>query len=55
MSVGWQSVSMPLTVPCSARWIVRSINRSDRRRGHGSVRKHDVRRKRMLEVVTKRS
>jgi hypothetical protein len=37
------------------RWIVRSIKRSERRRGHGSMRKHDVRWKRMLEVVRKHS
>jgi hypothetical protein len=53
--VGCQSVSAPLTLPCSARWLVRGTKRSERRRGHGSVRKHDVRRKRMLEVVKKHS
>jgi hypothetical protein len=46
---------VPLSLPDSVRWIVRSINRSESRRGHGSVRKHDVRRKRMSEVVTKHS
>jgi hypothetical protein len=30
------------------------LKRSGRRRGHESVRKHDVRRKRMSEVVRKR-
>jgi hypothetical protein len=34
---------------------VRSTERSERRRGHGSVRKHDVRRKRMIEVVRERA
>jgi hypothetical protein len=33
---------------------VRSTKRSERRRGHRSVRKHDVRRKRMLKVVRER-
>jgi hypothetical protein len=42
---------VPLTLPCSARWLVGSIKRSERKRGHRSARKHDVRRKRMLEVV----
>jgi hypothetical protein len=37
------------------RWIVRSIKRTESRRGHISVRKHDVRRKHMSEVVRKRS
>jgi hypothetical protein len=32
-------------------WPMRSTKRSKRRRGHGSVRKHDVRRKHMLKVV----
>jgi hypothetical protein len=31
--VEWWSVSVPLTFPCSARWLVRSINTSKRRRG----------------------
>jgi hypothetical protein len=52
---GWRSVGASLTLPCSVRWIVRSIKRSERRRGHRSVRKHDVRMKCMLEVVRKRS
>jgi hypothetical protein len=51
MPVGWWNVNVPLTLPCSVRWLVRSIKTSERRRGHGSMRKHDVRRKRMLEVV----
>jgi hypothetical protein len=51
--VGWQSVSALLTLPCSVRWLVRSTKRSERRRGHKNVRKYDVRRKHMLEVVRK--
>jgi hypothetical protein len=46
---------MPFTLPCSARWLVSSIKTSERRRGHESARKHDVPRKRMLEVVRERS
>jgi hypothetical protein len=34
---------------------MRRIKRSDRRREHESMRKHDVRIKRMSEVVRKRS
>jgi hypothetical protein len=34
--------------------IVRSTKRSERRRGHESMRKHNVRRKRMLKVVKER-
>jgi hypothetical protein len=53
--VGWRSVGAPLSLPDSMRWIVRSIKRSESRRGHTNVRKHDVRRKRMSEVVMKGS
>jgi hypothetical protein len=42
-------------LPGNVRWIVRSTKRSERRREHESVRKHDVRRKRINEVVRKRS
>jgi hypothetical protein len=38
--VEWRSVGAPLTLPCVMRWIVRTIKRSERRRGHGSMRKH---------------
>jgi hypothetical protein len=55
MPVGWRSVDMPLSLPGSVRWIMRSIKRSESRRGHGSMRKYDVRRKHMSEVVTKHS
>jgi hypothetical protein len=34
---------------------VRSTKRSEMRRGHGSVRKHGVQRKHMLEVVREHS
>jgi hypothetical protein len=44
-----------LFLPDSVRWIVRSIKRSESRRGQTSMRKHDVRRKHMSEVVMKRS
>jgi hypothetical protein len=40
--IGWRSIGTPLTLPCIVRWIVRSIKRSERRREHGSMRKHDV-------------
>jgi hypothetical protein len=53
--VGWRSVGMPLSLPDSVRWIVMSIKRNESRRGHTNVRKYDVRRKRMSEVVMKRS
>jgi hypothetical protein len=53
--VGWRSVGVPLSLPDSVRWIVRSIKRSRSRRGYANVRKHDVRRKRMMKVVMKRS
>jgi hypothetical protein len=39
-AVGRWSVRVPFSLPDSVRWIVRSIKR---RRGHRSVRKHDVR------------
>jgi hypothetical protein len=42
---------VPLSLPDSVRWIVRSIKRSER--GHANVRKHNMRRKRMSEVVMK--
>jgi hypothetical protein len=42
-----------LSLSGSVRWIVRRIKISDRRREHESMRKHDVRRKRMSEVVRK--
>jgi hypothetical protein len=45
---------VPFSLPDSVRWIVSSIKRSESRRGHANVRKHDVRRKRMSEVVMKR-
>jgi hypothetical protein len=53
--VGWRSVGVPLSLPNNVRWIVRSIKRSESRRGHANVRKLDVRRKRMSEAVMKRS
>jgi hypothetical protein len=53
--VGWRSVGVPLSLPDSVRWIMRSIKRSGSRRGYGSMREHDVRRKRMSKVVRKRS
>jgi hypothetical protein len=53
--VEWKSVGVLLTLSCIVRWIVRSIKRSKRRRGHKNVRKHDMRRKLLLEVVIKRS
>jgi hypothetical protein len=51
--IGWRSIGATLTLPCSVRWIMTNINRSKRRRGHTSMRKHDVWRKRMSEVVRK--
>jgi hypothetical protein len=54
MPVEW-SIGAPLTLLCGVRWIVRSIKRSEMRRGHESVREPDVRRKLLLEVVIKRS
>jgi hypothetical protein len=42
MLVGRRSVGMPLSLPGSVRWIMRSIKRSERIRGHESVRKHNV-------------
>jgi hypothetical protein len=42
-----------LSLPDSVRWIVRSIKRSKSRRGHTNMRKHDVQRKHMSEVVMK--
>jgi hypothetical protein len=53
--IGWRSVGVLLSLPDIVRWIVRSIKRSETRRGHTNMRKHDVRRKRMSEVVMKRS
>jgi hypothetical protein len=53
VSIGRRSIGVPLSLPGSVRWIVRSIKRSGRRRGHESVRKHDVWRKHMSEVVRK--
>jgi hypothetical protein len=44
---------MLLSLLDNVRWIVRSIKRSESRRGHANVRKHDVQRKRMREVVMK--
>jgi hypothetical protein len=55
VSIGWRSVGVPLSLPDSVRWIVRSIKRSESGRGHGSMKKHDVRRERMSEVVRKHS
>jgi hypothetical protein len=55
MPVRWRRVDVPLTLPCSVRWIMRSIKRSESRRGHVSMRKHNVRRKRMTKVVRKHS
>jgi hypothetical protein len=46
---------VPLSLPDNVRWIVRSIKRSKRRRWHANVRKHDVPRKHMSEVVMKSS
>jgi hypothetical protein len=37
--VGWRSISAPLNLPYSVRWLMRSTKRSERRRGHGSMRK----------------
>jgi hypothetical protein len=50
-----RSVGVLLSLPDSVSWIVRSIKRSESRRWHRSVRKYDVRRKSMTEVVRKRS
>jgi hypothetical protein len=52
--VGQRSIGVLFSLPVSVRWIVRSIKRSGRRRGHESMRKHDVRRPRLSEVVRKR-
>jgi hypothetical protein len=52
-AVGQRSIDVLFPSPASVRWIVRNIKRSGRRRGHKSVRKHDVRRPRMSEVVRK--
>jgi IS5 family transposase len=46
---------VPLSLSGNVRWIMRRIKRSDRRREHEIMRKHGVRRKRMSEVVRKRS
>jgi hypothetical protein len=54
MPVRQRSIGVLFSLPGSVRWIVRSIKRSGRRRGHKSVRKHDVRRPRMSEVMRKR-
>jgi hypothetical protein len=54
MPVGWRSIDVTLTLSCSVRLIGTSIKRSESRRGHGSVREHNGRRKRMSEVVRKR-
>jgi hypothetical protein len=53
--IGWMRIGMPLSLPDNVRWIVRSIKRSESRRGHTNMRKHDVRKKRMSEMVMKRS
>jgi hypothetical protein len=37
--VGWRSVSVPLTLPCNTRWIVSTRKKSERKGGHGSVKK----------------
>jgi hypothetical protein len=55
MPIGWPSVSAPLTLSYSVRWLVTSTKRSEMRRGHRSGKKHDVQKKRMLEVVRERS
>jgi hypothetical protein len=55
MPVEWQSINAPLTLPFVARWIMSTIKKSDRRRGHNSMRKHVVQRKLLLGVVNKRS
>jgi hypothetical protein len=44
---------VPLSLPNNVRRIMMSIKRSESRRGHTNVRKHNVRRKRMSEVVMK--
>jgi hypothetical protein len=44
-----------LSFPDSVRWIMGSIKRNERRRGHANVRKHDVQRKHMSAVVMKHS
>jgi hypothetical protein len=51
--VGWRNVGMPLSLLDRVRWIMRSIKRNESMRGHVNVRKHDVRRKHMSEVVMK--
>jgi hypothetical protein len=38
----WTAERRRVVFFASVRWIVRSIKRSGRRRGHESVRKHDV-------------
>jgi hypothetical protein len=40
--IGWPSVSAPITLPCSVKWIVMRIKSSEMRRGHESMRKHDI-------------
>jgi hypothetical protein len=42
---------VPLTLPCSARWIVSMRKKSERKRGHENMRKHVMQRKLMLEVA----
>jgi hypothetical protein len=51
--VGQRSIDVLFSLSVSVRWIMRSIKRSGRRRWHESVRKHDMRRPRMSEVVRK--
>jgi hypothetical protein len=46
---------MLLTLSFVMIWSVSRTRKSDRRRGHGSVRKHVVQRKILLGVVNKRS
>jgi hypothetical protein len=46
---------MLLSLPDSVRWILWSIKRSESKRGHANMRKHDVQSKRMSEMVMKRS
>jgi hypothetical protein len=44
-----------LTLPFVTRWIMSTTRKSEKRRGHESVRKHVVQRKLLLGVVNKRS
>jgi hypothetical protein len=49
------SMTQPLTLPFVMRWSMSRTRKSKRRRGHGSVRKHIVQSKLLLEVVNNHS